>query len=213
MESGKTTVQEPYDATAVILAGGKSTRLGYDKQTLRINGNYLIDRILELLTPVFKEVIIVSNNPDFHRDRDCRVASDTFQDSGPLGGLHAGLEAASFPVCYLTACDMPWISVPYMVYLLECYRAQLEVEVIITGFGKMVEPMNGLYAKSLTPRIGSLIGNQRLKMTALIDQANAYVVPESVARRYSPDWRMFHNINTPEDWENFKITCAGGTER
>lgn len=199
-----------YPGTAIILAGGKSSRLGFDKQQLLYNGEYLIDLLLKLLAPVFQELIVVSNTPEFYNGRSCRVVSDTFIGKGPLGGLHAGLSAASFPVCYLTACDMPWISVSYIRYLLEYQKAHPETEAVVTRLGDMLEPMNGLYTKALAPRIEILLGEQQRKMTALLDTSKTLYVPESIALRYSPDWVMFDNINTPEDWERFQKQARGG---
>lgn len=199
-----------YPATAIILAGGKSSRLGFDKQLLQFNGEFLIDMLLDLLNPVFQEVILVSNTPALHQDRPCRVVSDTLAESGPLGGLHAGLIAAAFPACYLTACDMPWISVPYIRFLMESHRLHPPEEAVVTRLGEMLEPMNALYAKSLAPRIEDLLGENRRKMTALLDSSATHYVPELIARRYSPDWTMFDNINTPADWERFQIQGLGG---
>ncbi len=193
-----------HPATAIILAGGKSSRLGFDKQLLTLNGNYLIDMLLALLSPFFQELIIVSNTPELHPHRNCIVVRDTLTGKGPLGGLHAGLQAASYPVCYLTACDMPWISVGYIRYLLECQRAHPESETVVTRFGDMLEPMNGLYAKAIAPRIEALMEQDSRRMTALLDISRTYYVPEAVARRYSPDWTMFDNINTPGDLARFR---------
>ena len=192
-----------YPATAIILAGGKSSRLGFDKQLLQFNGKHLIDMLLDLLTPVFQEVILVSNTPELHRNRPCRVVKDTLSGCGPLGGLHAGLTAASFPICYLTACDMPWISVPYIRYLLECQRMHPESEAFVTRLGDMLEPMNGLYARATASQAEMLLKESRRKMSALLDAVHTYYVPEVIARRYSVDWVMFDNINTPEDLARF----------
>lgn len=201
-----------YAATAIILAGGKSSRLGFDKQLLQYNGKHLIDMLLDLLTPIFQEIIIVSNTPAVHLRRDCRVVGDTFTESGPLGGLHAGLSAASFPICYLTACDMPWISNAYIRFLMEYHRNYPKAEAVVTRLGDMLEPMNGLYAKALGPRIETLLKNDLRKMTALLDVTETHYVAESVARRYSSDWQMFDNINTPEEWERFQ-KLSGGRDR
>lgn len=198
-----------YPATAILLAGGKSSRLGFDKQLLQYDGKYLIDMLLELLASLFEEVILVSNTPELHLERDCRVVGDTIGQSGPLGGLHAGLSAASFPVCYLTACDMPWINGAYIRYLMEYQRSHPEAEAVVTRLEDMLEPMNGLYAKSLAPRIETLLGANLRKMTALLDSANTHYVSEAVARWYSADWQMFDNINTPEEWERFEKLSAG----
>ncbi len=202
--------QSQYPGTAIILAGGQSSRLGFDKQQLKFGEEYLIDMLLKLLAPVFQELIVVSNTPEFHAGRSCRVVSDSLIGQGPLGGLHAGLAAASFEVCYLTACDMPWISVPYIRYLLEFQRTHPEAEAVVTRLGTMLEPMNALYVRGLAPRIEALLKSDRRKMAALLACSQTLYVPEEVALRYSADWVMFDNINTPEDWERFQKQAEGG---
>ncbi len=199
-----------YPGTAIILAGGKSSRLGFDKQLLEYNGEYLMDYLLKLLEPVFQETVIVSNTPEIHRNRGCRVVSDILPEAGPLGGLHAGLMAASFETCYLTACDMPGIRESYIRYMLECQRSHPGNEAVVTRVKDMLEPMNALYSKGLALCIGSLLDDGKRKMTALLDRANTYYVPEKVALRYSPDWLMFDNINTIEDLERFHKLEQGG---
>lgn len=195
--------EQQYPATAIILAGGKSSRLGFDKQLLEYKGHYLIDLLLGLLSPIFAEVVLVSNTPALHRGRGCRVVGDTLPGAGPLGGLQAGLEAARYPLCYVTACDMPWISMPYIRFLLEYHRQHPGAEAIVTRLGEMLEPMNALYAKTLADTTLALLERQQRKMTALLDVARTVYIPEATARRYSPDWGMFDNINTPADWQRY----------
>lgn len=199
-----------YPGTAIILAGGNSTRLGFDKQFLMYNGEYLIDYLLKLLEPIFQETVIVSNTPEIHQGRACRVVSDILSEAGPLAGLHAGLTAASFELCYLTACDMPGIRESYIRYMLECQRAHGGTEAVVTRVRDMLEPMNAIYARGLATRIEPLLKAGNRKMTALLETARTYYVPEDIAVRYSPDWLMFDNINTVEDLERFRQMEQGG---
>lgn len=196
-------VFEKYPASAVILAGGKSSRLGFDKQLLRVKERYLLDMLLEILGGVFQELILVSNTPELHQERNCITVPDTLAGKGPLGGLHAGLMAASYPLCYLTACDMPWIDTGYIRFLMHCHQAHPEAEAVVTRFRDMLEPMNGLYATATAPRIELLLNQGARRMAALLDASRTVYVPEAAARRFSPDWRMFDNINTPADWERY----------
>lgn len=199
-----------YPGTAIILAGGKSTRLGFDKQFLIYNSEYLMDYLLKLLEPIFQETVIVSNTPEIHQSRACRVVSDIMPEAGPLAGLHAGLTAASFELCYLTACDMPGIRESYIRYMLECQRIHQGTEAVVTRVKDMLEPMNALYARSLVSRIDPLLKAGKRKMTALLDVADTHYVPEQIAVRYSPDWLMFDNINTAQDMERFHQMKQGG---
>lgn len=202
-----------YEATAVILAGGKSSRLGFDKQLLAHDGRYVMDDILEKLKLIFEEVIIVSNTPLLHEGRNCRIISDTYLDAGPLGGIQAGLSAATYSTCFFTACDMPWISEDYINYLMQHKCTEPEIEILVTRQGTMVEPLSGLYDKRLLERVEDLLKAGHRRIQSLLKTAQTDYIPERVALKYSPDWSMFANINTPDDLARFYETQKGAERR
>lgn len=196
--------QRLYNATAIILAGGLSTRLGFDKQLIRVGDHYLIDHLIEVLTDLFCEVILVSNVPELHRNRQVKVVSDHYDGVGPLAGLHAGLEASSYPMSYVIACDMPWILPAYIHYLMKRHSNNPEKEIWITRLGAMFEPLGGLYSRSLVNRISGLIESGNRRIQSIFTLANMGYISEKIARIYSPDWRMFYNINTEADLEQLE---------
>jgi molybdopterin-guanine dinucleotide biosynthesis protein A len=200
----------PFEATAIILAGGRSTRLGFDKQLIKLGDGNLMDHLINTLSLIFEEIIIVSNKPELYAGKNVKVVSDSFVDVGPLAGFYAGLSAATHTCCYVTACDMPWISESYVRYLMKCHKDQPDKEIWTTRKGTMLEPFGGLYSKVLTDRIVSLVtaGNRRIQ--ALFLQAEVGYVSEKKARHYSPDWHMFDNINTLNDLETFKSQLGEG---
>ena len=110
--------------TAVILAGGKSQRMGFDKQAIKINGEYLIQLIIEKLKTIgFEAFIIVSNKPSFYVDLqlgdDVKVVVDAIEDCGPLGGIYTGLVHSRDQKVFFTACDMPELNESYIKYMME----------------------------------------------------------------------------------------------
>lgn len=198
-----------FQGTALILAGGKSSRLGFDKQMMACNGNYLVDDLIALLGGIFEEVLVVSNRPELYHERTCRVVEDVLKDCGPLGGLYSGLSAAAFDVCYLTACDMPWIQSPYIRYLLERKNANPESEAIVTRYGEMIEPMNAIYCRCLADRVAGKLQNGQRRMTDLLNVSDTLYIPEKTARCYSRNWDMFDNINTVADFLRWKMNETG----
>ena len=110
--------------SAVILAGGKSSRMGFDKQLLSINGRKLTDKLIITLKHEFDEIIVVSNSPEYYDGTGCVLTGDEFPGRGPLGGIHAGMKAASSRYAYLTACDMPNINLEYIRFM----KSRLENE-------------------------------------------------------------------------------------
>jgi molybdopterin-guanine dinucleotide biosynthesis protein A len=103
------TVNEaPMFSTAVILAGGASRRMGFDKQTLSFDGRPLIERTVELFRELFDDIVIVTDRPQLYRDKKVRVVSDVFPGCGPMAGIHAGLLQAKSLFVYVIGCDMPY---------------------------------------------------------------------------------------------------------
>src|SRR5690349_5866240 len=103
--------------TAVILAGGKSQRMGFDKQTITVQGRRLIDKMITTLKMEFEEIILISNKPVLYSTSECMVISDEIEDMGPLGGIHTGIKKASSQYVYFTACDMPNLNLEYIRFL------------------------------------------------------------------------------------------------
>src|SRR3989338_7645546 len=98
------------DVTGVILAGGKSTRFGENKAFALFDGVSFIERALETMKQVFKEVIIVTNPPNVYSGWGGSVVKDTIPYQGPLGGLMSALTYSISPYVFIAACDMPLLS-------------------------------------------------------------------------------------------------------
>jgi molybdopterin-guanine dinucleotide biosynthesis protein A len=97
-------------SSALILAGGNSSRFGTDKAFVPFNNTTLIEHIIEQLNTIFTEVIISAQDPLKYDHLHLTVCQDLLQKTGPLGGIHAGLKTANSDYLFVTACDMPFIS-------------------------------------------------------------------------------------------------------
>ena len=96
--------------SGIILAGGTSRRLGQDKRFLSINGQPLIDRVLQRLRPLVGELLIVSREPEHFTDLGARVVVDRYPGMGVLAGVHAGLAAAQGDWAFVVAADLPFLN-------------------------------------------------------------------------------------------------------
>lgn len=188
--------------SAVILAGGKSTRMGFDKQLLNINGERLISWIIERLKDEFNDIIIVSNKPEYYRKVDCRIVSDIIKDMGPLSGIHAGLMNAKSQYVYFLACDMPMINIDYIKFMKECLISDYYYG-CITKIGDWIEPFNAFYSRSIVDVIENQLISGKRSVYTLVKSLNFYFINERTARRFSPNWDMFMNLNTKEEFERF----------
>ncbi len=196
--------------TAIILAGGKSSRMGFDKQFLKLQDKYLVEILGEKLERVFSEIIIVTSRPEEYAKHGYKLAQDEVKDFGPLAGIHAGLKSSGSLHNYIIACDMPFINLTYLEYMMELIRSREgRVDGVITRLGQWIEPFNAFYSRSLIDRIEENMKRGRRQINLLLKDSNVLYVSEEQARKFSPDWEMFTNVNTIKDYESLMEKLEG----
>lgn len=189
--------------TAIILAGGKSSRMGFDKQFLKLRDKFIIEMITERLQKVFSEIIIVTGRPDEYAKYGLKLVEDEVKDFGPLAGIHVGLKSSGSMHNYIVACDMPFINLKYLEYMMELIEQHGGmVDGVITRLGEWIEPFNAFYSKSLLPKIEENMEKGKRQINILLQDSNVLYISESKARVFSPDWGMFTNVNTQKDYES-----------
>lgn len=193
--------------TAIILAGGKSLRMGQDKQELTFDGNRLIDVIIDQLHDDFNEIIIVTNKPHLYGGRlICTQDTPRFAGRGPLAGLHAGLTVSSSDYSFLLACDMPYINKPYLRYM-KSQLAEGHKLAIITKEGEHIAPFHGFYSKANIPLIDNYLSRGRSSLQRYLRGISPiHYVDEDLAQAFDPTLRMFINLNTKEEWRAYKLS-------
>lgn len=196
--------------TAIILAGGKSSRMGFDKQFLKFKDKYIVELLLERLRDMFKEIVIVTNKPDEYVRYNCILVEDEIKGFGPVAGISVGLKNSSSMYNYLIACDMPFINPRYIDFMKALINKQSDdVDAVITRLGDWIEPFNAIYSKSLVAKAEQNMRLGKRKINSLLCDSNVLYVSEAKAREFSPNWEMFMNLNTIEDYKNAiqGITC------
>ncbi len=193
-DSGSTTAE--FDATALILAGGRGERMGVEKPLVQLDGLSLVDRVKELLRPLFAEVIVVTNRPDLYGDQDVKVIRDQVPYQGPLAGIYAGIAASARDLSFVVASDMPFASVD-VIRLLADHLDGVQVVVVETPAG--IEPLFGFYAKSCLAAISRHLEAGDRKPTAFYPDVSVGFVPEAEVRRLDPDLKSLFNVNTMAD--------------
>jgi molybdopterin-guanine dinucleotide biosynthesis protein A len=189
--------------TAIILAGGKSSRMGFDKQFLKLRDKYVIEIIAEKLEKVFSEIIIVTGRPEEYAKYGFKLVEDEVRNFGPLAGIHVGLKNSGSIYNYVVACDMPFINLKYIRYMMQLIEESDGcVDGVITKLGDWIEPFNAFYSQNLIGRIEESMKNGKRQINLMLQDANVLYVSEAKAREFSPDWEMFTNINTFKDYES-----------
>jgi molybdenum cofactor guanylyltransferase len=188
--------------TAIILAGGKSSRMGFDKQFLKIDQRRLMDSLINKLKKEFPEIIIVTNKPEYYIGLSHKIITDKLKEKGPLGGMHAGLLEASSKYSFVVACDMPNINMDYVRYMKESMGTE-DVDGCVTNFMDWIEPFSSFYSRDLVVDIEKHIETGRRSINSMLKNLNIKYIKEDVARSFSPNWDMFLNLNTREDLNNY----------
>jgi molybdenum cofactor guanylyltransferase len=185
---------------AIILAGGQSRRLGRDKASEPLLGRPLLQWVLDRLQPLTAEIVIVGAEgqqlPPLESTMDPAVLEDMFPDSGPLGGIYTGLDAAHVNSALAVACDMPLLQTPLLAELL---RLALEHEAVVPVQHGLPQPLCAAYSKSCLPAIRHQLVAGELKLTSFLDQVATHYVASDVWGKLDPEGLSFLNINTDED--------------
>ena len=193
--------------SAALLAGGKSRRMGFDKQLLHIEKNRIFKHIIPTLTKQFEEVIVVTDKPEIYGEMDVRVIKDIYPGHGPLSGIHAAVSESKSEYTYILACDMPKIDLNYINYMIQIHK-KTPFEACVTKTAKGLEPFHGFYGKSgLTAMEEDLLADKNA-ISSFLRKINTLYIPEETARKYSPDLSIFRNLNTPKDYAAF-LESAG----
>ena len=193
-----------FNCTGVILAGGKNSRLPGRKKAFRKIGDLMIlETIYGLFSNLFKEVIIVVNDPKEFAGWDMTVVTDIIPSQCALAGLHAGLFYASFPYAYVTACDTPFVKQSVVEYIVG--QIEPKYEVIIPRTDDGIETLSAVYSKDCIPLIEDNLKKNIFMIKKFFRKKKVKEIPVEHLKALDPQMRFVFNVNTPKDLEKAKI--------
>jgi len=187
------------DVSAIVLAGGRSSRFGQDKLAVFVDGTSVLDRTIEAAWTVAGEVVVVVGvEGRVDLPPSIRVATDPDPDGGPLVGVVAGLEAAENPIVLIVGGDMPWLVAGVLETLLAGLETGSEVAALeVDGRAQQLpiavrrEPALAA-ARALTSAGGRRLG-------ALVEVLETVLVPEAAWRAIDPEAATLRDIDVPDD--------------
>lgn len=199
------------DVTGVLLAGGKSRRMGEDKRYLHVGAQTLLERSLAILQSVFQSVLVViaQDSPDL--DIPAPVTRDLVTHGGSLGGLYTGLKQASTSHVFAVACDMPFLNPRVIQYFTDLQGSS---DIVMPELHNRLHPLHALYSRRCLPIIEEMLTAGELKIQKLIAHPSlcTRILTAQDLRQIDPDERSFLNINTPEDLETARLLIECDTD-
>jgi len=185
-----------HDASLVILAGGRSTRMGRAKAALPVAGVTLLEWIVQRLAPEFAETIVAGAAAP----AGTREAPDRRVDAGPLAGIEAGLLESRMPRAFVIACDMPRASARLAVLLVgQCAGHDAAVPRI----DGRAQPTCAAYARTAAVKIGAYLDRGARRATEMIDELDAVFIDDARLARAGIATMELADLDTPADYDAF----------
>ncbi|MXV81817.1 molybdenum cofactor guanylyltransferase [Candidatus Poribacteria bacterium] len=207
--------------TGVILAGGKSRRMGENKALMRLGDNSLIGHVIHRMCLVTNELLLITNSPAEYAHLDVPMHGDILLGTGALGGIYTGLKRASHNTVLCVACDSPFVEpklLTYLVSVLGEYDAVMpythrEIHASHNDVQITLQTLCAAYSKRCLPIIKSMLRDSELRVHALQERAHIKRVSPEVWQAFDPEGMSFFNINTPEDLESADTYMSMQTTR
>lgn len=170
--------------------------MGQDKGLMAFQGKPLIQHVVEVMRPLFSELIIVANNPNYQQ-LGLPIVGDVYPGKGPLGGIYSALKHVEGGSVFVTSCDMPFLSAELINYIMHEYEGAITLPELQGRW----QPLAACYASTCLPVFQQLLEREQLKLLSAVATVNPKVVnihPELPC--YSE--HLFDNLNTPQDFKN-----------
>jgi molybdopterin-guanine dinucleotide biosynthesis protein A len=198
------------EPSGIILAGGQSRRFGADKALLPLGGRPLIAHTVEKLVALSDDVVVVTNSDAYARlSLPVRLIPDERPGEGSLMGIYSGLRAARHAVSLVVACDMPFLDLSLLRYML---RLAADYDVVMPTLEGMCEPLHAVYTRACVGPIARLLARGERQIIAFLPDVRVRYVTVREVDLFDPQRLSFVNVNTPEDWERVQRLVVPGAD-
>lgn len=193
------------ETSAIILAGGKSLRLGYNKVLEIVGNRSLLEQVISRVASLSSEIIVVATEeqviPQFEDYPDMQVVTDIYPGKGPLGGIYTGLKTSTSTCNLVVAADMPFLNQALLGYMLGLVDG---VDLVAPRVGGQVEPLHAVYMRGCLAAIEKMMKEGVLGVHKLFSRVNVRYVEADEIARFDPEQRSLFNINTEGDLQMAK---------
>jgi molybdopterin-guanine dinucleotide biosynthesis protein A len=185
-----------HSVTGVVLAGGKSTRMGKNKALLPYQGKNLIDAPIEKLSKIFSQVCLSVRDQEDFLEYDLQKIQDSYRDIGPIGGITSVLKAG-VGKAFCVACDMPFLNEAFIQHL--CSFEDFDAAIPV--WKGREEMLHAVYSDALLSGFEASIAAEKYKLKDALGAARVRFVTEEEIGQFDPNGKMFQNVNSPSDYE------------
>ena len=198
------------EVNTIILAGGKSVRLGRDKIVEKLGTASLLEQVVSRVEPLCKKIIVVTANErnfsELADKPDVTIVSDIIPGQGSLGGIYTGLVTSDTRYNLVLAADMPFLNETLLRYLIEVSDGY---DFVLPHYDDLYEPLHAVYSRDCIPAIETLFERREKAIIALFPHVKVRFVDAAEVEKIDPRHLSFFNINTPEDLERAKEIAGG----
>jgi molybdopterin-guanine dinucleotide biosynthesis protein A len=193
---------------AILLAGGRSGRMGTAKEWLPYHGQPLLRAVVEALQPACAPIVVVARDPEQALptlpDGVLRC-HDAVPGTGPLAGVAAGLATLAGTrdapdLVLLAGCDMPWLRAAH-VAALAAHCGDAAVLMVATPAG--IQPLASLLRLDALPDVERLLAAGERSLRSLAGLPRARILDAGLAAQLAPDGGLWRNANTPAEFAEF----------
>lgn len=193
-------------ASGVILSGGKSSRMTFNKSFADMGGETLLDISMKKFVQNFDEVLIITNDPDSYANFKAKVYTDIYPGLGPIAGIHSALYYAEYKPLFLMACDMPFMDMKLAHYMLGQAGGYDSVVPVIKG---KLQPLVAVYNDSCMKILTQCLEQQKLKLTRVFEELHTRYICEDELQQFGDIHRLFFNVNDPGALERARQMAGG----
>ena len=197
------------DRAAIVLCGGKSSRMGRAKADLPFGNETMLKRVVRLLSDTVSRIVLVAAAeqvvPEFEPSLAARVsvARDELTFAGPLAGLNVGLQklrslSEKTEATYVTSCDVPFLKPAFVHELFE--QLCESHDIVVPKDEKFHHPLAAVYRVSVAPHVANLVEAGERRPRALFDQVRTLRVDTKSLEHVDPKLETLLNLNTPDDY-------------
>lgn len=183
--------------TAIILAGGRSSRMGQPKALLPFDDEPLIVHIVRTLQRLFAEVVVVAAPGQDLPSMPVKMVRDDVAYQGPVGGIYYGLTAAGGDVGFVTSCDSAFLNAGLISHLVSGIT---DYDVVVPHWRGRFQPLHAVYRRSVLPLLERQLARGEMRPVYLFEKVRTRRIDEDEIRRFDPEGFSFFNMNTPEDY-------------